>query len=347
MRPIEYSRWVDPAPLEVERPRLPWWTMLPRKVLLAASPIIAAAVVATVTAFVARRVWRYPVSLIGAAVLLGLGSAYSWWAPMKLLAVLGLVSGVWAWQHPDSFARSVGRQVRSEWRRAVVYAWRWRRVMLFSELTKRTGPGLHRTHYPKIRRVRADGWRDRVAVRLLHGQSAATYAAQAEELANSFGARSCRVRVDRPRRTWLDLIHSDPLVRPLTVPMLREPGASVDLTRVLVGRTESGKLWLLRLLDRHILVAGVSDAGKSSVMWAVLRSLAPWIRCGLVQVFGIDPKGGMELGRAPGLFHALVCTNGAEAVELLERVAALTRQCAGELRQHGVRKWSPACGQPG
>ncbi len=38
-------------------------------------------------------------------------------------------------------------------------------------------------------------------------------------------------------------------------------------------------------------------------MWGVLRALAPWIRCGLVQVFGIDPKGGMELGRAEGLFQ--------------------------------------------
>ena len=38
--PGQYSRWVDPAPLEVERPRLPWWSMLPRKLLLAASPII-------------------------------------------------------------------------------------------------------------------------------------------------------------------------------------------------------------------------------------------------------------------------------------------------------------------
>ena len=112
MRPVEYSRWVDPAPLEVERPRLPWWTMLPRKVLLAISPIIAMAVVATATAFIARRVWRYPVFLIGAVVLLDLGLTYSWWGPMTLIAVLGLVGGVWVWVwvHPDSFARSVGRR---------------------------------------------------------------------------------------------------------------------------------------------------------------------------------------------------------------------------------------------
>ncbi|MBV9162824.1 MAG: cell division protein FtsK [Pseudonocardiales bacterium] len=346
MRPDTYSRWVDPAPLEVERPRLPWWTLLPRKLLLAASPIILVAVVTTVVAFVARRVWRYPLFLIGTAILAGVGVGCSWWACARLASGLAALGGLWAWQHPDSFTRTVTRQVRSEWRRAVVYAWPWRRVMLFTELTKHTGHVQRRVHYPTLRRVRADGWRDRVSVKLLHGQCVATYAAHAQELANSFGARSCRVRVDRPRRIWLDLIHTDPLNQPVRVPTLADPGAGVDLARVLIGRTEIGRPWVLRLLGRHILVAGVSDAGKSSVMWAVLRALAPWIRCGLVQVFGIDPKGGMELGRAPGLFQKLVCSNGTEAVELLEHVATLTRQRAEALRRQGTRKWTPASGQP-
>ena len=51
----------------------------------------------------------------------------------------------------------------------------------------------------------------------------------------------------------------------------------------------------------------------------MLRALAPWIRVGLVQVVGIDPKGGMELGRAQGLFQKLVCTNGTEAVDAVRR----------------------------
>ena len=68
------------------------------------------------------------------------------------------------------------------------------------------------------RRVRSDGWRDRVSVKLVHGQCAAVYAAHAAELANSFGARACRVRVDKPRRIWLDFLHTDPLAQSLTVP---------------------------------------------------------------------------------------------------------------------------------
>ncbi|MGH3916731.1 MAG: FtsK/SpoIIIE domain-containing protein [Pseudonocardiaceae bacterium] len=347
MRPESSSRWVDLAPLEVERPRLPWWTLLPRKLLLILSPIIVLAVLVAVAVFLARRIWRYPLFVSGGAGLAWLiVSSSSWWAPIGLASGLGIAGGLWAWAHPDSFGRIALRQARSEWRRVVVYAVRWRRVMLFCELTKRTGHGLHRVHHPHLRRVRADGWRDRVSVRLLHGQCAQSYAAHAEELAHSFGSRSCRVREDKPRRIWLDLVHADPLATPLRIPALANPNTAVDLSRLEIGRTETGRAWRMRLLDRHVLVAGVSDAGKSSVVWAVLRALAPWLRAGRVQVFGIDPKGGMELGRAPRLFQHLVCSNGTETVELLEHVATLTRQRAEALREQRTRKWSVHSGQP-
>jgi DNA segregation ATPase FtsK/SpoIIIE, S-DNA-T family len=55
-----------------------------------------------------------------------------------------------------------------------------------------------------------------------------------------------------------------------------------------------------------VLVAGATDAGKSSVAWSLLWALALGVRVGLVQVVGIDPKDGMELGRAPRAFHRLV-----------------------------------------
>jgi DNA segregation ATPase FtsK/SpoIIIE, S-DNA-T family len=115
--------WTDPAPLEVERPRLPWWTLLPRRFLLAVSPVIVVVVLISVLVFLARRVWRYPLFLIGGTILAGLGVGYSWWTSAGVLAGLGAAGGLWAWGHRDSFDRIAARQVRSEWRCAFVYAW--------------------------------------------------------------------------------------------------------------------------------------------------------------------------------------------------------------------------------
>jgi DNA segregation ATPase FtsK/SpoIIIE, S-DNA-T family len=67
---------------------------------------------------------------------------------------------------------------------------------------------------------------------------------------------------------------------------------------------------------------------------------------GLVQVYGIDPKGGMELGRAPAVFHRLAFGNGEDAVQLLEHVAVLTRQRAAGMRAARRRSWSPKHGTP-
>jgi len=103
--------------------------------------------------------------------------------------------------------------------------------------------------------------------------------------------RSCRVRAYRPRRLWLDLIHSDPLAALLRVPALTAPDAGVDLARMPVGRTETGGAWVLRLLDRHVLVGRAERPG-------------PVDPDGRVQVFGIDPgvRGqGAGRGHQPGV----------------------------------------------
>ncbi|MFU8855350.1 hypothetical protein ACNAW0_30970, partial [Micromonospora sp. SL1-18] len=41
---------------------------------------------------------------------------------------------------------------------------------------------------------------------------------------------------------------------------------------------------------------GATGSGKGSVIWSVVRSLAAGVASGLVQIWGLDPKGGMELG---------------------------------------------------
>lgn len=51
-----------------------------------------------------------------------------------------------------------------------------------------------------------------------------------------------------------------------------------------------------------MLVVGATGAGKGSVLWSVLLGLVDHIDAGLVKVWVVDPKGGMELAAGRHLF---------------------------------------------
>ncbi|GAA1268134.1 FtsK/SpoIIIE domain-containing protein [Saccharothrix xinjiangensis] len=334
------GKWVDPAPFEGARPRVPWWVLVPGKAkwLAALVALVWAVVIGGVRLVLV--VVRYPV-----ATLVPASAAWCWWhfglSPL-VLALLSLVAALLLWFGYDraSFLRWCWFRLVTEWRRATVYVPRWRSVMRLADLAKRER---WREYRPRLRRVRSEGWRDRVRVRMIPAQSPDAWELRRDGLAHSFGARSCRVRVLRPRVLELDFVHADPLVRPVPVPALGS--AELDLKRVVVGRTETGKPWRLRLLGSQLLVVGVPGAGKGSVLWSLVWQLAPAVRAGLVRLIGIDPKGGMELGQCPDAFDRLVFSNGADAVELLEEIAAEVKERASRYR--GIRRlWARDTGEP-
>ncbi|MBB5957703.1 S-DNA-T family DNA segregation ATPase FtsK/SpoIIIE [Saccharothrix tamanrassetensis] len=335
------GKWVDPAPFEGVRPRVPWWMLLPgrAKWLAALLALVWLAVVLVVR--LVLLVVRYPVVTLVPAL-----AAWCWLrfglSPL-VLAVLSLVCALTVWYGlaRDSFLRHCWYRVVTEWRRATVYVPRWRTVVRLAELSK---DARGREHRPVLRRVRSEGWRDRVRVRMIPAQSPEAWELRREGLAHSFGARSCRVRVLRPRVVELDFVHRDPLLRPLPIPALAD-SAEVDLRRVTVGRTENGKPWRLRLLGSQVLVVGVPGAGKGSVLWSLVWQLAPAVRAGLVRLVGIDPKGGMELGQCPDAFDRVVYDNGPDAVALLEEIAAEVKERA--TRYRGIRRlWARSTGEP-
>jgi DNA segregation ATPase FtsK/SpoIIIE, S-DNA-T family len=287
------SRWVDPAPLEVSRPRLPWWTMLPGWVKLVLSPVAALVLLCWTGYQLGRVVYRYPLSLTllvaGWWSYSGLGA---WWFCSLLVVLLGGLT-VWWWRRRDSFERFALPRIRTEFRRLFVYGFEWRSVMRLSELTKdKRG----REYRPRLGRVRAEGWRDLVRVKMVKGQAPEQWELHASGLAHSFNAVSCRVRVRK-------------------------------------------------VLGTHVLGVGVSGAGKGSLVWSVAWALAPAIKAGRVKLYGIDPKGGMELGQAPEVFERVVYDNGSHAVTLLEWLAQEVKRRAESYRGRR-RMWTAESGDP-
>jgi S-DNA-T family DNA segregation ATPase FtsK/SpoIIIE len=278
-------------------------------------------------AIVKRPVLSVPVAAyVGLAVWLGDHNAHA------LAAWLVLVLVAWRLLHKRSFQRFVGRRLRSSFRRLWVYERRWRSTMVLSGLGKRYRL---RESVPTIRKVRSTAWGDRVLIGLVAGQCTEDVERVAPELAHSFRARACRIREDRPGRLWLELTTGDPLTD--IVPALAVPEV-VDLAAVAIGLQEDGDPWCLRVLGTHLLIAGATGSGKGSVLWSLLRGLAPEIRSGRVAVWAIDPKGGMELGPGRRLFTRF-CGDEFEAMaDLLQEAVGVmqdrARRLAGVTRLH-------------
>ncbi len=198
---------------------------------------------------------------------------------------------------------------------------------------------------PRIRRARRGpaGWHVRII--FAPGQGVDDLYQAAQRLTATLKLRDLRISpdLDRADRVGLVLVRREVLGRPIRADLLPagDPG---DLDRLPVGAKEDGTAWLLPLRGSHILVAGATGAGKGSVLWSIVRALAPAIRAGLVEVWAIDPKGGMELGFGEPLFHRFaVDVEGIN--ELLADAVRIMNRRTGRLR--GVsRLHKPAPGDP-
>jgi S-DNA-T family DNA segregation ATPase FtsK/SpoIIIE len=279
----------------------------------------------------ARLAWwlaRRPLIPLGLAVVVVLGVASGPVVAAVAVIAAWVVLSCWEHLHPVSFDRSAGRVLRGTWRSAWTYGLRWRASMMFAGLGGRFDGA---EWIPRVVRVRAGRYVDRVTVRMVVGQQPADWERRSAALAHAFGARSCQVTLipGRPGYLCLNLGRQDRLlsvVDPLPIP------AAVDLDAVPVGVTEDGETWCLAVSGgAHTLAAGCTGSGKGSVISSLLRGLAAGIRDGLVEVWAVDPKGGMELALAAGLFSRFAFRPH-DTVELLEEAAWTMSQRAERLR---------------
>lgn len=208
--------------------------------------------------------------------------------------------------------------------------------------------------WPAIRRIKRLPGGFLVRVQLLPGQTPGDVSDHTEGIAHTW--RVFRVDATSPSRGVVDLRAwiSDPLDEPFGPVELRMPGlpgirdrepnktSTARYDSVELGRCDDGSPWVLRLHGTHVLVAGVTGAGKGSVLWGVTRGLLPAARAGLVELWALDPKR-MELSFGRALFQRY-SSDPTEMVEMLEdavrEMSACADRFAGVVRKHEP---SPDC----
>jgi DNA segregation ATPase FtsK/SpoIIIE, S-DNA-T family len=291
---------------------------------------------------------------------------------LALLAVLVAGLAAWCVAHHASFEVWVRWPVTSRWRAWWRYERTWDATMKGCGLTVRYDGDVY---VPDLLSVSSSTAGDVVRLAIQRGQTPETFTTAAEPLGYAYGTRMCRVlsgRVNiRPRvhtgprwwvrwQTWRDrrrygrdvptemtvmFVRGDLLsyvVPPIT---LSQIPATPDLARLPVGLVEDGTPYLLRLEQSHVLIAGATGAGKGSVIWSLVRALAGGIRSGLVQVWAIDPKGGMELAMGERLFTSFEYTEPERMADLLDAAIVVMKdrqeRLHGKVRQHTPTRQDP------
>ncbi|MEC4613178.1 FtsK/SpoIIIE domain-containing protein [Tsukamurella tyrosinosolvens] len=117
-----------------------------------------------------------------------------------------------------------------------------------------------------------------------------------------------------------------------------------EMGPITVGKNDSDGPWRLPIIGNHLLIGGVTGAGKGSVLWSIIGGLAPRIHTGHVRLLVADPKGGMELGPGQQLFHRFAYRPEAIASMLADAVEIMTGRAE---RLRGVtRTHTPTVGEP-
>jgi S-DNA-T family DNA segregation ATPase FtsK/SpoIIIE len=294
--------------------------------------IVAIVHIVRMIVWLVRFVCRHPVLVL--AVIAGvLMWRVTGWLGLVVLAVsLAAVLALWRWRFPVSFSRFIGAPARAQWR-AWHYRRRWAGVMTIGRLAP-VYQG--RVLLPVLGKVTSTAFTDRVPVRLVSGQSAADFAARADNLAHGFGAMLCRIRSASPGALVLEFVRRDALAA--IIPALAI-STRVDLRALPVGRREDGLVWLVRVHGTHVLIAGATGAGKASLLWSIVRAILPAMVAGLVRVWAADPKL-MELAYGRAIFDRYgryAATSEAIATMLEDAVDGMQRRAAifaGKHREH-------------
>ncbi len=237
---------------------------------------------------------------------------------LAVLATAALCGIVWRFADQPTFDRFCWRFARAWYVRWWIYQRKWERIAARCGLSV-TDPFNGKVYVPKIKRVRSTLCWDSIIVRSEEGQELEDFLAASEKIRSAYRVQRVALRELEPGKISIDLQRSEPFHRmPVPATPMPRTAAEVNLRKIPVGRTEYGAIWTISLLDSHLVYAGATGAGKSSLPWNVFRGVAPLIADGSVRLYGVDPKG-IELNMAKSIFEKHSVEDG-ETVELVKEL---------------------------
>lgn len=265
------------------------------------------------------RAWRWIAAtlFVGGVVGLlghnGLSVALYWSVP-----AWNLVRAFWAVFSPMTYEPLLGGPLRRHrWRRYVRR--RWPSMAESCGLADRVVRE-NRT-VPRLLRVRARDNTLTIRVRARSGQTLDDLRGAVEAV----GHREHDVEHTGSHATARGRLGAHDRADLLDQPLYATIPNDVDPTGVQLGRIQDGNRWRLTLRGLQTLVVGCSGSGKGSVFWGIAGNLAPAVEARLVRLWGIDLKGGIEIGMGDRLFYR-VSTDEHQAVDALRDLLAVVDQ---------------------
>jgi S-DNA-T family DNA segregation ATPase FtsK/SpoIIIE len=248
--------------------------------------------------------------------------------------------GSWYRAHPDSFdyfAAPVLRAWRRRWFSRYTGRW-WKDAMLAVDLApahRKTGE--HQV--PRITKFRSPASSvDTVYVRMIPGQTAKLWESKTEELTVALNAERVGIERIKPQIIALVVQRRESFTEVLEAPEMSWDADAVDLMNVVIGEDEYGNDWRVPVVGQHIFGAGATGSGKGSLVWSLLRALAPLIRDGLVRLWVLDPKR-MELVKTESIAYRYAA-EPEDCVEVVEEFVKDLERVQRMLAEQGERKFS-------
>jgi S-DNA-T family DNA segregation ATPase FtsK/SpoIIIE len=189
--------------------------------------------------------------------------------------------------------------------------------------------------------VDAWGWTARVILR--KGTTVAHAIARIPDIESGLELRPGSVRVfpdgKHANRLVMRVVETEPLATPISWPgpVIRSVTQLAE-----IGISEDGRPVRVLLLRRNVLIGGIAGSGKSGVLNVIIAILAA---CRDVRLWGVDLKGGMELGPWEPVFER-IATTPEEANELFRDAVTELNDRAASMAATGKRTWEPTPDNP-